>query len=70
MRTFYCKNFQGHYPVGTCAIIVAPDRLSAEKLLEEELYKSKLSQRSDWTPVIVEVPLTTPHCNILLDGDY
>ena len=67
---YYCKNFTGVYPTSTCAIIVANNRQQAEDLLEDELAKAGLTQRSDWKPVLVEVDQTSPHSIMVNDGDY
>jgi len=61
---YYCKNFASQNR--GCIIIVAPNRIIAEALLEEELAKQGLTQRSDWSPRLVEVDTASPHC-ILID---
>lgn len=58
--------FTGHYPVGTAAIVQAPNRKAAAKLLEKELKGSGLEQE-----ILPEsMTLFKGGCVILNNGDY
>lgn len=71
MKVYTCKGFDGHYPVGTTAIIVAHSRVQAEELLNAELLAQDLPPLSRQSNVtVVETPLDRPFCTILLNGDY
>lgn len=41
------RTFTGHYPVGTSAVVVAPNNVVAAEMLEEELKNHGLSQKID-----------------------
>lgn len=66
---YYNKSFTGHYPVGTSAVVVAPNNVVAAEMLEEELKNHGLSQKIH--PKEME-RLTTyrPSGVILNDGNY
>lgn len=68
MKVFTCTNFEGHYPVGVAAIIVAPTRKRAMQLLEEALENDGLHLDGDET--LEEVPLKKSFCELLNNGDY
>jgi hypothetical protein len=77
MRVFYCTNFVGYNPVGTCAIIKAVSRVKAAQLLEQKLrdHKSWLVNQGTLAQKIkpaqmVELDLKGSEALILLDGDY
>lgn len=44
-KIFLCNNFEGHYPVGTAAVVVAYDAAQASFMLEQELDKMGLKQK-------------------------
>ena len=66
MRVWTSSDFFGHYPVGSAAVVVAPDEATALRLLSEELTSRGL--RSSGT--LVELDLSTPKAVVLVDGDY
>ena len=69
MKVYTSTNFNGHYPVGVSAIVVADSIGLACVLLEQELKKAGLEQvvnRED----MKELDLTTKGAIILNDGDY
>ena len=70
MMVYTCTDFKGHYPVGTCAVVVAPSRKTAAKLLREELAKIGLEQEPGWEPELVTVPTRAANVMILRDGNY
>lgn len=69
MKVFSCKQFEGHYPVGTAAVIVAPDRFAAADMLNEGLLQVGLKDNVDPSQM-VEIDPSTPAVYILLDGNY
>ena len=68
MKVFTCTNFEGHYGVGTSAIIVAPTLKRAKQLLEEALENDGLHFNGD--EEINEVPLKKSFCELLNNGEY
>lgn len=65
----YTADFVGHYPVGTAAVVVAPDVPTAKTMLNDELTKRGLPQDEDDIDVKL-VPTTDRYVGILLDGNY
>lgn len=67
MKVFYSNDFKGHWPVGTAAVVVAPDVATAHETLAEKL-------RSQGLPgdkfTILEVHLDEPEVFILCNGEY
>ena len=64
---YVCTDFEGHYPVGVAAVIIAKDHKQARKLLDEELKardlpagKGKISLQD----------MSEPYAAILCDGNY
>ena len=72
MRFFYTKDFEGVWPVGTCAVAVANNEYEARRLLEASITAAGLSgTRSDGTPfTVIELAPTQPIATVLLNGDY
>ncbi len=68
MKVFYNRNFVGHYPVGTSAVVVAVDAEVAAFMLAEELAADALPQRVAPQDMI-EIEMA-PQVIILQDGDY
>lgn len=68
MKVFTCTSFAGFFPVGTSAVIVAPDEKSARNLLKVKLKKVGLICRRD--EVLEELSLIESKAIILHDGDY
>ncbi|MHC4644335.1 MAG: hypothetical protein ACYTBJ_02450 [Planctomycetota bacterium] len=66
MRVFYCKDFEGIWPVGVAAVIVAEDITTACSLLASEVTWDKHPER--WT--IQEVDTKRPQAIVLNNGDY
>lgn len=67
MNVYYCKDHDGHWPVGACSIIVAGNPAQARDLLEAALRAEGL-ETTDFT--IQAVDLNVPRATILLNGDY
>jgi len=69
MRIFTCTTFDGHWPVGTAAVIVAQNLDQAISSLEKALSETGLPQKI--TPEDVkEVCITQAQVIILNDGNY
>ena len=68
MKVWTCE-FEVHWPVGTAAVVVAPDKLIAYELMHDALCERGLSQSlspDDFT----EVDIETQAAHILCDGNY
>lgn len=68
MKVFYNRQFRGHYPVGTSAVVVAYDAYDAADRLEIELRSQGLEQRVD-TRDMIELELK-PQVVVLQNGEY
>ncbi len=68
LKVFYCTDFEGHYPVGAAAIVVAKDVDDACHLLKEKLRAKGLDLRT--TDDVIEINTDHSYAKILLDGDY
>lgn len=69
MNVYTNNSFTGHWPVGTAAVVVAPNNVVAAELLEEELKNRGLPQKID--PKKMERMSTyRPLVVILNDGNY
>ena len=69
MNVYYNNSFTGHWPVGTAAVVVAPNNWMAAEILEEELKNQGLSQKID-PKAMVRLPTYRPSVTILNNGDY
>lgn len=66
MNIYTNATFNGHYPVGTAAVVVAKDQLEAARELSNELLRIGLPQ--DVNPSeMIEIK---EGVRILCDGDY
>lgn len=66
-KVWMSVGFQGFWPVGTAAIVVAQDEDQARELLRQELTRIGLAQ-NDFT--VEEVDLKHPRALVLNDGNY
>lgn len=66
LKVYYNTDFEGLWPVGTSAIVVAESAEQAESLLTDKLAAIGLAYRGTMT----ELDMTVPHAVILQDGDY
>jgi len=64
---YVCTDFEGHYPVGVAAIIVARDWKHARKLLDDELAERGLPTGKG---KISLQDMGEPYAAILCDGNY
>jgi hypothetical protein len=67
MYVFTCNDFEGFYPVGTAAVVVANNEEEAKKMLIDELDKRGLPQTD---PTLTFVHTLSPSVHILCDGNY
>ena len=67
MKVFVCNTFEGHYPVGTAAVIVAENEAQARELLIADL-KARNLFVSDFD--VWELHTGSPAAYVLQDGDY
>ena len=67
MKVFICNDFEGFYPTGTAAVIVAETITEAESRLVDELVRIGLKNQS---VTLTEIPLDVVSVIILNDGDY
>lgn len=69
MRVFTCTNFEGTWPVGTAAVVVAEDESEAAKTLGLELAQTGCG--THWQDLVMtEVDLTEQRAYVLRDGEY
>jgi len=69
MKVWVNTSFEGHYPVGTAAVVVANSAEEAASLLNAELLYRGLEATAE-AEDFERVPTSKPYVNILLDGDY
>ena len=68
MKVFTCTNFEGFYPVGTAAVVVAENVTEADMLLRNKLNSIGLSQDDEL--ILEELSLNSSVVVILRDGNY
>ena len=61
--------FQGHYPVGACAVVTAPDLETAAQILYADLDYRGLKQVIPWGS-FEEIDLNAMKSTVILDGNY
>lgn len=69
MKIYVHTAFEGHYPVGVSALVVAESTTEAAMLLEGALDEQGLCQEID-PDDFVEIETDGPDVRILNDGDY
>lgn len=60
--------FNGHWPVGAVAVVLAQGAGTARKYLRDELEKRGLDHEQDLR--VEEIDMRTAGAHVLLDGDY
>lgn len=68
LNVYVSTDFEGRYPVGVCAVVVASDIEEARQLLDYQIHEKRLPASPDLT--ITKIDLSEPSAEILLDGDY
>lgn len=69
MKVFHNTAFTGHYPVGTAALVVAPNAAAAAVMLSDELVKQGLAQPVHASDMI-ELNVDDSSVIVLLNGNY
>ncbi len=72
-KVFYCKDFEGHWPVGVSAVVVAYNEESARNLLEKKLISEHglTGRQPKGNPLTLhEVSLKEEGVIVLQDGNY
>ena len=69
MKVFTNVAFEGHYPVGTAAVVIANDKHDAARVLRSALSNAGLSTGVDAGDMI-EVNTENEHAVILCDVDF
>lgn len=69
MKLFVNTKFEGHYAVGTAAVVVAPSASRAAEILKARLNKIGLPQDVAAADMR-QVSLSSEQCEILNDGSY
>ena len=68
MRVYTCKDFKGHWPVGSSAVVLAGNKTQARKILLAKLKEIGLEQKEPIS--LIEIPQDKQSVTILNDGDY
>ena len=68
LKTYTCR-FNGHYPVGACAVVVAYRKSQAADMLRKHLASIGLDQEVLGCNMI-EVDQSKANVMVVLDGDY
>lgn len=66
LKVYYNTDFEGLWPVGVSAVVIAESETQAIELLTEELQKQGLVYRG----TMHEIDITTASAIILQNGDY
>lgn len=66
---YTCTCFEGHWPVGVSAVVVAESRAEAAKLLEAELAKQGLAQDVP-AEYLEELDESESKAVVLQNGEY
>lgn len=68
LRVWVCVDFEGFYPVGSAAVVVAKDEETARTKLREALEDHGLGDQDEFK--LTEVLVDVPGAIILVDGNY
>lgn len=68
LRVWVCVDFEGFYPVGSAAVVVAKDEETARTKLREALEDHGLGGQDEFK--LTEVLVDVPGAIILVDGNY
>lgn len=69
MKTYTCKSFTGHYPVGSAAVVSADSPEAAAELLNTALRNAGLPGDARVADLI-PFPIDPENVRVLVDGDY
>lgn len=70
LKVYTCTNFEGHYPVGVAAIIVANGEEQARLLLMAAMKMEGLEQENPLNLAFEEIDTNKFGATILMNGDY
>lgn len=70
MKTFTCTKFQGHFPVGSAAVVTAKTRERARSVLSAELKRNGLKGDELLLEDLIELNTKLEGVAILCDGNY
>ena len=70
MKVWTCNNFEGHWPVGAAAVMVAETADEAKMVLLSELKTRGLGEQCLESLHVKEIDIGKPAAFILCDGDY
>jgi len=70
MKVFTCVDFEGFWPVGVAAVVVAEDARHAATLLEAKLVAENLRAQTIDPASMIEVDTTQAGARIVQDGNY
>lgn len=68
LAVWTCTGFEGHFPVGTAAVVVAPNAETAAQMLSKEV--CKIARQTVTADQMKLVNPYQPQVIILNDGDY
>jgi len=66
-KIYTCNSFEGHYPVGSAAVVVAGNEYEAKSLLLATLENMGLPQKEI---NVTELDINKKQVQILCDGEY
>ena len=69
MKIYTCNCFDGHWPVGASAVVIAENIEQATDLLSKKLFSIGLPQPIE-SGMLKEVDTSRPHVVVLNDGEY
>lgn len=69
MKVFTNKQFEGNYPVGTAAVVVADSAKDGAEILNSNLSLIGLKESAKEEDMI-EISTERESCRILCDGEY
>lgn len=70
VRVWWTDDFEGHWPVGTAAVVQAADEDQARNMLASALRYRGLKNGLRADSKLHELPEGAPHCVVICDGDY
>lgn len=69
MKVWTCNDFEGHWPVGAAAVVVAETEEQAKDLLDFALSVEGLGRQEDGY-TLKTLDINKPEAIVLVNGDY
>jgi len=69
MNAWTCNTFEGHWPVGSAAVVVAATEEGAREMLHDTLRAQGLPGLTD-KDILAKLPLDRVQVRVLVDGNY